>query len=158
MKSYASDTLRGYDPKASTEILGPGCTCSPPTVRLRSGSVEHLRLDQSSRYHQRPAHHGEVPAESPGVIVSRNGRAAGESAIPCDHREELARQAKQCLASRPRIRTTLPGSTAVLNPWGPGLTRIVSGNRKVRRTGYSTDGGSGVDDGRSAPAAPAFPG
>src|SRR5580700_9665789 len=51
--------------------------------------------------------------------------------------------AKQCRASRPRIQTTLPGSTALLKPSGPGETRIVSGKRKVSRTGYSGDGGSG---------------
>jgi hypothetical protein len=120
MKSYASDTLRGYDPKASTEILGPGCTCSPPTVRLRSGSVEHLRLDQSSRYHQRPAHHGEVPAESPGVIVSRNGRAAGESAIPCDHREELARQGEAMSRLAAADPDHVAGQHGGVEPVGPG--------------------------------------
>jgi hypothetical protein len=41
------------------------------------------------------------------------------------------------------MRTTLPGSTLVLNPRGPGLTSTVSGNRKLSRTGYSGDGGSG---------------
>jgi hypothetical protein len=96
-------------------------------VPVRGASlVVHPRLDRPARDHHRASHHGEVPGIDALVAVSRNGRPASERAVPRDHREKLARaMAKQCRASRPRIRTTLPGHTAVLKPWGPGAVSMV---------------------------------
>jgi transposase len=77
------------------------------------------------------------------IIAPDDGLVAGKSAVPRDHREKLPRQ-REAVS---RLATANPdhvaGSMALLKSCGPGETRIVSGNRKVSRTRYSGDGGSG---------------
>jgi hypothetical protein len=55
----------------------------------------------------------------PGHIRSRPHDRRGRTLTRGNSRA----RAKQCLASPPRIRTTFPGSTLVLKPWGPGAVR-----------------------------------
>jgi hypothetical protein len=81
-----------------------------------------------------------VLGSSSRVTVARQVKARSRATTAKNSRA----RAKQCLASPARIRTTLPGSTTVLNPCGPGETRTVSGSRKVMPA--TSDIGCGKSD------------
>jgi hypothetical protein len=102
--------------------------------RLRR--IVNPRLDQAARDHQRPTDHREVPPIGPGIVIPADGRMARKAGALSGHgSEEAPRQGEAMVGLAAADLHHILRQDHVLKPCGPGATRMVSGRRKVRRTG-----------------------
>jgi hypothetical protein len=66
----------------------------------RVGVIVHTWLDQPARHHHGTAHHREVPAIGPDIVVARNRAVAREgNALAGDGSEKAARQREAVIGS-----------------------------------------------------------